>query len=437
MWTDWQPSRIGHDLCAIAALGANAVRIIVQPQIIGYPTPAARMLERLETVMDLASARGLRVQLTLFDWWSDYTDHPRSDAWVRALLSGFRDDPRIAFCELKNEINPYDTNAMAWARHELPVLRATLGSIPVTISVGGNSPVSSLTQLKSELNGLRPDFYDMHYYGRAGAAFAFFSRARSAVAPVPLFIGETGDSSGAAGSPAGDAAQDLYLRTVEWAARRAELPYAAPWMYTDLVPSAVPTLPVPIAPYERYFGLVRTDGTAKPAARSLRDVFAGRPISTAFGNLFDSGHDGVPDCWQATDPAGGSLAWDSAVGHTAPGSARMSGTAADTPSDLIPAFYTTPVAQPVRAGETFRLAAWARGLNSTGTNRVAISWYAEDGGFVKESDSPALPGGSTTWTELTVTARTPRGAAYAQARLQSEGDSGTVWFDDVSFVPVT
>ena len=178
MWTDWQPARIGHDLCGIAALGANAVRIILQPQVIGYPMPDARMLDRLDTVVDLASARGLRVQLTLFDWWSGYPDFGGGDTWTRAVLDRFRDDPRIAFCELKNEINPYDTNAMAWLRHELPTARAALGSIPVTVSVSGNSPAASLMQLKSELGGQRPDFYDIHYYGAAGAAFTVFSQAR-------------------------------------------------------------------------------------------------------------------------------------------------------------------------------------------------------------------------------------------------------------------
>ena len=92
--------------------------------------------------------------------------------------------------------------------------------------------------------------------------------------------------------------------------------------------------------------------------------------------------------------------------------------------------------QPIHAGETFRLSAWASGLNATGTNRVTISWYAADGAFVKESDSPALPPGSSGWTELTVTAPTPPDAAYAEVRLQSEGNTGTIWFDDASFMPL-
>jgi hypothetical protein len=311
------------------------------------------------------------------------------------------------------------------------MVRAALGSIPVTVSVSGNSPVTTLIRLESELGGQRLDFYDMHYYGAAGSAFTVFSQARSAVAPTPLFIGETGDSSA---SGAGDAAQDLYLRTVEWAAQHAGLPYAAPWIYSDLTPSALPTLAGPIAPSERYFGLVRTDGTAKPAARSLESVFTGRPISTTFGNTFDGGHDGLPDGWQATDSSGGNLSWDSSVGHTSPGSVRLTDTAAGT--DPVPAFYTTPVVQPTHPGETFRLSAWASCLNATGTNRVAISWYAADGTFVQESDSRPLPRGSRGWNRLTVTAALPPGADYAEVRLQSAGNTGTVWFDDASLMPL-
>jgi Cellulase (glycosyl hydrolase family 5) len=433
MWTDWQPARIGRDLCGIAALGANAVRVIVQPQAFGFPTPGAQMVDRLDAMVDLAAARGLRVQLTLFDRWHDYTDFQGSDTWSRAVLAHFRGDPRIVFCELQNEIDPGDASAMAWARHELPVVRSALRSIPITVSVSANSPVASVIRLKSALGAEHPDFYDVHYYGSAGAAFALFSRARSAVAPAPLFIGETGASSNAARSPAGDADQDIYLRTVEWAAQRAGLPLAAPWMFTDLAPSAVPAVQDPIDPDQRYFGLLRADGTAKPAARSIEAVFTGQPISTAFDNTFGSGYGGLPDGWQATEPAGGSLTWDGTVGHGAPGSAKLSGTV--TGADPIPAFYTTPVVQPTRQGETFRLSAWVGGVGATGTNRVAISWFADDNGFVRESDSPAAPHGSFPWTELTVTAQVPPGAAYAEVRLQSDGNSGTVWFDDVSFTP--
>jgi hypothetical protein len=443
MWTNWQPDRIDRDLCGIAALGANAVRIIVQPGVFGFPRPAAAMLDRLSSVVGIAAAHGLRVQLTLFDWWSDYSDLPGSDAWAKAVLQRFRGDFRIAFCELKNEINVDDVNAMSWARHEIPVIRAALGSVPVTVSVSGDSPAMALAGLKAGLGSRQPDFYDVHYYGEPGAAFAQLSAARAEVAPAALFVGETGESSQAADSPAGDAQQDLYLRAVEWAAMRAGLPLAAPWMYTDLVPAAVPAAAATdaaggIAADQLYFGLIRADGAAKPAAQSMRRIFSGQTVPLGFNNGFSVGHAGLPDGWQSTaaeaPPGTGMFAWDPSVGHYAPGSARLSRTSAA--ANPVPAFYTTPVTQPTHAGEKFRLTAWAKGIRTTGSNRVAISWFADDGTFLGENDSSSLQPGIVTWTTLSVTADTPPGAAYAQVRLQSEGNTGTVWFDDVSFTAV-
>jgi hypothetical protein len=434
MWTNWQPQRIDRDLCGIAGLGANTVRIIVQPQAFGFPSPAPDKVDRLSAVVGMAAAHGLRVQLTLFDWWSDYADTRGSDSWAAAILTPFRNDSRIAFCELKNEIDVGDIRALSWAGHELPEIRAALGSIPVTVSVSADSPREALNLLRARLRGAQPDFYDVHYYGPAGAAYVQLSAARAAVAPVPLLVGETGASSQAAQSPSGEAFQDLYVRSVEWAAQRAGLPDAAPWMYTDLVPAAVPSgAAVPAA--QLYFGLIRANGSAKPVAGSVRTLFSGGAVPTGFGNAFASGHSGVPDGWRATAQNGtagtGQFAWDSAVGHDAPGSARLGDTPAS--ADPVSAFFATPVVQPTRGGETFRLTAWAKGRAATGSNRVAISWFTGDGSFVGESDSPALPLRALTWSALSVTADTPPGAAYAQVRLQSEGNRGTVWFDDVSF----
>src|SRR4051794_14156053 len=44
MWSSYSHDRTVSDFQAIASLGANTVRIIVQPNAIGYPTPTTAML---------------------------------------------------------------------------------------------------------------------------------------------------------------------------------------------------------------------------------------------------------------------------------------------------------------------------------------------------------------------------------------------------------
>jgi peptidoglycan/xylan/chitin deacetylase (PgdA/CDA1 family) len=104
MWTRFDPEAIDRDLARVEWLRANTVRVIVPARAFGYPEPDSVMAARLERVIDLAARHGLRVQLTLFDWWHDYADVAGSRRWAAALLSRYVGDERIAFVELQNEI---------------------------------------------------------------------------------------------------------------------------------------------------------------------------------------------------------------------------------------------------------------------------------------------------------------------------------------------
>ena len=87
MWTRFDAEAIDRDLARIAWLRANTVRVIVPARVFGYPEPEAMMSARLENVVDLAARHGLRVELTLFDWWHDYADIAGSRRWAaRAAL---------------------------------------------------------------------------------------------------------------------------------------------------------------------------------------------------------------------------------------------------------------------------------------------------------------------------------------------------------------
>ena len=108
MWTDFNSAQIAEDFQKIAGLGANTVRLIVDPTIFGFPTVNTEMDSEFTDVLTLAAQDGLHVQLTLFDWWDAYSDVADSDAWAESLLSGLQNDPQIAFIELKNEIDPTD-----------------------------------------------------------------------------------------------------------------------------------------------------------------------------------------------------------------------------------------------------------------------------------------------------------------------------------------
>ena len=112
MWEPWRPQRIDADLRRLRSLNANVVRVVLPAHFIGYPVPEERYLERLRELVGIAARNGLGVQLTLFDWWGAYEDVEGSKRWARAVLEGYVGDPRIAFVELRNEIDTTDAEAL-------------------------------------------------------------------------------------------------------------------------------------------------------------------------------------------------------------------------------------------------------------------------------------------------------------------------------------
>jgi endo-1,4-beta-mannosidase len=283
VWGNWRPAMLDADMGRIASLGANAIRVFVQPGAFGFPTPMPQYLDELGQMVSMAASHGLRVHLTLFDLWHDYADVADSRQWAAAILRPFYRDPRIAVVELQNEIDPNSIMATTWAKVMLPAIRSDSGT-PVTVSVGGWDSAAPLARLVSALGSSQPDFYDLHFYGPPGDASSVFGSAEQIVGGKPLFIGETGYSTStfdlavpgvAPPTAAHEAEQAAYFSAIENATRAAGLPPAAPWTLYDFVGDQY------IGPVEQHFGLYRLDGSAKPAADVIKSFFASVASRTA------------------------------------------------------------------------------------------------------------------------------------------------------------
>lgn len=275
MWTRWNEVELDRDMGRVAALGANAVRLIVQPSAFGYPVPAPAIEAHLQTAVTVAAAHGLAVELTLFDWFGSYGDVAGSTAWARAVLAPFAGDTRLLAVELRNEVPVGDPLAVRWTRAMLPVVATAVPGTPTTVSVTG--PPGDLAVLRQGLIGVTPTFWSYHWYGDGRAAEAAFRAAQLAVAPRPLFIGETGaDSLPRKGetTAAAELRQAGYYADVFAAARRVGLAAPAPWTLWDFVAGSVPGR---YRANQYAFGLLRLDGSAKPAAAVVRAAFTASP----------------------------------------------------------------------------------------------------------------------------------------------------------------
>jgi hypothetical protein len=275
MWFVWEPSVMNADLAKIAALGANTVRIFVQPATFGYPVPLSSYESELEEFLAMAASHGLKVQLTLFDLWNDYNDISGSKTWAADILTPLRGNTTIAAVELQNEIDPTYPQAMAWARTMLPIIRTDSGD-PVTLSVSGWNSATPLQQLITGLDGVKPDFYDLHFYGTPQYMESTFKTAQQIADGTPLLIGETGYST-YVGNTSWDTspmtysqqetAQSYYFYFVETAAKEVGLPAVGIWTLNDF-----PAL-LDVDESEQNFGLYTVNGTAKPAAAEVKSLF--------------------------------------------------------------------------------------------------------------------------------------------------------------------
>ncbi|MCO8270241.1 cellulase family glycosylhydrolase [Actinoplanes sp. TRM 88003] len=425
MWTSFDAVRIDADLGRAAALGADTVRVIVFPQTFGYPETTAGYAAKLEQFIDIAEDNGLYVKLTLFDWWSNYSDVDNSVIWALDLLWPYVDDPRVIAVELKNEIPVSNAAAIDWARELIPAIRATAPTMPLTLTVDGTSGATGMATLKSQLSTTPLDYYDFHFYGPSERSLAEIRRAQNAVTPSPVIIGETGLST--LSSTEGE--QAAYLARVFRGARVAGVDSVAPWILNDFSPGAIPSnSSVSTQPAQYKFGLLRTDTTAKPGASVAGAGWTGGTIGNSVLNLgFEAAAADSP--WRAYLPQAGAAVVTAETARTGSQSARFSGTTRT--SSGLPSLLTSPVT-PVQAGVAWHAEAYAKGTAATGITEVALSWFDVNGAWISQNTSNRLPTGTTGWTKLSVDATAPTGAASVQLHLKSGDNTGSVWYDDVA-----
>jgi hypothetical protein len=442
MWSNWDPARYRSDLAHIAALGATSVRIIVPADQFGFPEPAEPYTGRLSDLVTIAASQGLTVQLTLFDWLreDEYADIAGSEQWAHDLLAPYAGDRRIAFVEVRNELNPNDPAAVAWARALIPYVRDTLlDAVPVTISVAGPDPASSAGTLNTALAGAEPDFYTIHYYGGDGdQAYWTLLAAQQAVAPVPLWVGETGyptstQSSGYFEAPttvqSQEAEQVHFLKTVAYAAHLLGMPPPGLWTLSDFDAGSIPAGGGVQKEPEYDFGLYRTNGSAKPAVAAVRSIFAGMPPVT-FNGDFEQTASGVPAEWSSVGSTNAELAAARDAPHGGRGDAVVSSLDGGPAQG---AFWIAPIASTPPPGALQADASvWVRGSAPGARARIELEWLDAAGAELSSLDShPAAP--RRGWTQLRVRASPPPGARSVRILLCVSGDRGSVWLDDVGF----
>ncbi|MBU2662598.1 cellulase family glycosylhydrolase [Actinoplanes bogorensis] len=423
MWTNWDAAKINADLAKADALGADNVRIIIFPTQFGFPMPSDTYQQRLAQFVDMASARGMTVKFTLFDWWDGYDEIANSQNWANRILRAYKDDKRVLSVELQNEFNAGDTVAVNWARKLIPSLRSAFPTMPLTFSVDGVSGAPGMARIKSALASTPIDYYDFHLYGNSERALSIIKNAQATVAPYPMVIGETGLNT----IQNTEGEQAAFLARVFEAAEVAGVQSVAPWTLNDFTQGAIPTSAVSKIPAQYSYGLYRLDGSAKPAAAVVKAGWTNTNMPVSLMDpSFEAGNNLTP--WRAYMPELGLAVKTQSMARTGKWSISMTNTG-KTSAGSSPSYRVAPIA-PVKPGQKWHGEVWARGNAATGTTQIALSWFDANDKWLGGVSSSILPTGTTGWTKLAVDGVAPAGSASMQVHLKSGDNTGTVWFDD-------
>ncbi len=268
MWTHYDHRRTATDFAAIHTLGANAVRIIIDPYAVGWPQTTAAGNSAISDVLDTAEHYGLGVQLTLFDWWGQYDAIGASKTWLHSLTKDLAARPVVRLIEIQNEIDPRSAVAMNWARVMLSYAKGLFPTVPLTLSVKSATDGRLLTRLVDQIPHDLLQVISVHLYGALSNSGRVLETAQRLAHGRPIVVGESGYPT-PANSPNGYRQQANYYLRMWNLCNQYKLLSFAPWTYSDFDETVV-RRPEPNA----YYGLRQVNGTWKLASRIVREMFA-------------------------------------------------------------------------------------------------------------------------------------------------------------------
>lgn len=288
MWTKTTAETFGKDMALAASLGCNTVRTFVQfgPQLEqagllekdGSATPA--YLDKIESLLAAAWQRGIRLILCLeFDQqWLD----ARWQNGMKTVVAAHHDDGRVLMWDLMNEPDdePKWTDATrAYLKADPALIEQVAPHHLTTIGFAYRADRLKEVGLPQVLQYHEYAGKDVFFKEGPSRVLSTFRNQRNVGGERPLIIGEFGmstardDRYGASpdlrdkmsASTGTEAEQAKLYEIVLAGAEQGQAAGALAWCLHDY----------PIRnPNESHFGLVRADGSLKPAAKILRDTFA-------------------------------------------------------------------------------------------------------------------------------------------------------------------
>ncbi|MDY7541911.1 MULTISPECIES: hypothetical protein [unclassified Cryobacterium] len=249
------PATLGADFARLRALGFDTIRVPLPYTQLGGAKPTDDAITGLITLLEQADRHGLRVELVLFDGFPDLTpaNWLAADAHLTAIATAVRGQPALALWDLadrpeqRSTGSPSPAEIRAFLLHTGATLRELDPGTPQTISWATSTAASD-----PSMAGL-VDAVSLHLTG-GGDPAAAIEAVRTALPDRAMLLTVTGLSTegGWGPLPKTEARQASDVARVLLGAERAGLSHLSVATFADTKTDAG--------------GLLRADGSAKPAA---------------------------------------------------------------------------------------------------------------------------------------------------------------------------
>ena len=296
MWQHWNGPQVAADLDKASQLDVNTLRILV-PYGQGYGwtsangTPDSEMLNELDQLIGMASQRNLRILLTLFDFYGDFpqagtTEEAANWQYLDTIVNRYQADPRIIGWDIHNEPDNYSlwqegqqSQVLDWLARTVKRVKSEDANHFVTIGFGNwknlllsGSGTTNITALSLV------DAVALHVYDPGNLAEQVAETKQAGSGNRPIFLEEFGWPSAPTELASGynETVQASHYQQILAKVRELGLDGAMAWTFNDITfESIIHTTPQMV----QNFGLVRLDGTLKPAGEIFKDALAASPLN--------------------------------------------------------------------------------------------------------------------------------------------------------------
>jgi len=259
---------ITNDFKIIKNAGLNTVRIFVQYTDFGEAFINNEKLNQLTKVLDIAEKHQLKVMVTLFDFYGDYSviNWSMNQQHIQRIVSAIKNHKALLAWDVKNEPdldfnNRGKRNIIAWLTAMIDHIRIIDPKHPITI---GWSNTRSATILKDKV-----DFVSFHYYEDLTKLDTAIKTLKKETANKPLVMQEFGLTSYQGfWNPFGSSEKDQanYHKKAQELIKKHHIPYIS-WTLYDF--KNIPKSVVGWKPWrknpQKKFGFITNKGIKKPA----------------------------------------------------------------------------------------------------------------------------------------------------------------------------